>query len=160
MTLQYHTPLSPQTQLALGIDPPAPLAMADQVKFSELDALNHVNNAVYLHWFERVRVKYAQERGIAQFVGSEQEPRIVIRSAQMHYRQEMLMNEDYVVTCGCTGFRKTSFTLSQTVWSGATLRATFDCVLVLLHPDGSGRFPLPKGICDEFVRIDGATPDS
>lgn len=64
MTLLYHTSLDAATQTALGITPPAPLAMADRVRFSELDALNHVNNAVYMSWFERLRVRYTQDWGV------------------------------------------------------------------------------------------------
>ena len=69
MTLKYHQPLTQAEQVALGITSPAPLAMADQVRFSELDVLNHVNNAVYMQWFERVRVKYTQINGLARSLG-------------------------------------------------------------------------------------------
>ncbi|WP_300019077.1 thioesterase family protein [uncultured Roseobacter sp.] len=158
MTLQYHTPLSLERQLALGIDPPAPLAMADRVRFSELDVLNHVNNAVYMHWFERLRIKYTQDWGLSRYMGSGDDPRIVIRSGQIHYRQEMRMDEDYVVTCGCIAFRTTSFSLAQTLWAGGTLRATFDCVLVLLNADGSGRYPIPEDVRQKMIDIDGARP--
>ncbi|MEE4188546.1 MAG: acyl-CoA thioesterase [Roseobacter sp.] len=156
MILKYHTPLSESEQTALGIDPPAPLAMADQVRFSELDVLNHVNNAVYMQWFERLRVKYTQIFGIKRYQGSGQGPRIVIRSATIHYRQEMTLHEDYVVTCRCTAFRTTSFSMHQQLWSGGTLRATLDCVLVLLAPDGSGRYPIPEGLRAHFIENDGA----
>ncbi|WP_187430629.1 hypothetical protein ROLI_021320 [Roseobacter fucihabitans] len=156
MSLLYHTPLSPRIQQDLGITPPAPLAMADQVRFSELDVLNHVNNAVYMHWFERLRIRYTQDWGISRFRGTGKDPRIVIRSGEIHYRQEMLMDEDYVVTCGCTAFRNTSFSLSQALWSGGTLRATFECVLVMLNADGSGRYPIPAEVRERFVQIDSA----
>lgn len=159
MTLVYHTPLSPSVQSDLGITPPAPLAMADQVRFSELDVLNHVNNAVYMQWFERLRVRYTQDWGIARNVGTGHGPRIVIRSGTIHYRQEMRMDENYAVTCGCTGFRNTSFSLTQSVWSGGTLRASFDCVLVLLQPDGSGRYDIPPTVRERFIAIDGAARD-
>lgn len=159
MTLLYHTPLSPEDQSKLGITPPAPLAMADKVRFSELDVLNHVNNAVYMHWFERLRIKYTQDWGLSRYMGAGTDPRIVIRSGQIHYRQEMRMDEDYVVTCGCTGFRTTSFSLAQMLWSGGTLRATFDCVLVLLNPDGTGRYEIPAPVRKRFEAVDGATRD-
>ncbi|WP_299959216.1 acyl-CoA thioesterase [uncultured Roseobacter sp.] len=158
MTLRYHTPLSSQNQLDLGIDPPAPLAMADRVRFSELDVLNHVNNAVYMHWFERLRIRYTQDWGLSRYMGSGEDPRIVIRSGQIHYRQEMRMDEDYVVTCGCTAFRTTSFSLAQALWSGGTLRATFDCVLVLLQADGAGRYPIPGDVRQKMIDVDGAHP--
>lgn len=159
MTLAYHTPLPADVQTRLGIVPPQPLAMADQVRFSELDVLQHVNNAVYMHWFERLRVRYTQIYGLSRDLGSGVGPRIVIRSGSIHYRQEMRMDEDYVVTCGCTAFRTTSFTLHQQIWATGTLRASFDCVLVLLQPDGSGRYPVPDEIRQKFIDLDGARPE-
>ena len=159
MTLTYHTPLSPAQQVVAGVDPVQPLAMADRVRFSELDILNHVNNKLYLEWFERLRVRYSQEWGISNYGKSGVNPRIVIRSGNIRYHQEMRMDEDYVATCGCRAFRTSSYTLGQQIWSGGTLRATFDCVLVLLQPDGSGRFPIPDEIRARFIAVDGATQE-
>lgn len=156
MGLQYHTPLDTDTQLDLGINPPQPLAMADQVRFSELDALNHVNNAVYMTWFERLRVKYTQLWGLSRYTGEGNGPRIVIRSGTIHYREEMLMDENYVVTCRCSAFRNTSFTLEQQICADGRVRATLACVLVLLKQDGSGRFPIPPEVKDRFLSVDRA----
>jgi len=159
MHLIYHTPLSPAAQLAFGLTSAQPLAMADRVRFSELDVLNHVNNAVYMEWFERVRVRYTQDWGLSSYGDAPDAPRIVIRSGTIHYRQEMRMDEDYVVTCGCTAFRTSSFTMAQQLWAGGTLRATLDCVLVLLRQDGAGKFPIPDPVRRRMIEIDGAAPD-
>lgn len=159
MTLIYHTPLSPDAQTALGITPPQPFAMADQVRFSEIDALNHVNNIAYMAWFERLRVRYMQHWGISGYDSAE-DPRIVIRSGNIHYRQEMLMDEDYVTTCRCHAFRNTSFTLHQQIWSGGTLRATFDSVMVLLKPDATARVPITASVRARFREIDHATQEA
>lgn len=159
MSIIYHSPLSPDTQRALGIDTPQPFAMADRVRFGELDVLQHVNNAVYMQWFESIRVRYIKEYGLSRRLGAGPGPRIVIRSGTIHYRQEMLLDEDYVVTCGCTAFRTTSFTLHQEIWSGGMLRASFDCVLVLLNADQSGRYAIPDALRQRFSDIDGAVLD-
>ena len=159
MNVAYHTPLTPSEQAELGIDPPQPLAMADQVRFSELDVLNHVNNAVYMEWFERLRIRYTQDWRISTYDDGSDNPRIVIRSGAIHYRQEMRMDESYVVTCRCTAFRTSSFTMAQQLWSGGTLRATFDCVLVLLTEDGVGKFPIPEHVRSRFLSVDGAAPE-
>ena len=155
MRLPYHTPLSAAQQTDAGILEAQPLAMADQVRFSELDVLNHVNNAVYMTWFERLRVRYVEDWGLTTYK-SPSDPRIVIRSGSIHYRQEMRKDEDYIVTCGCTAYRMTSFSLCQQLWSGGTLRATFDCVMVLLMPDGSGRYPIPANVRSTFGATDKA----
>lgn len=160
MSIRYHTPLEAPEQLAFGLTRPAPLAMADQVRFSELDVLNHVNNAVYMQWFERVRVRYTQLWGLSRYLGRGHDPRIVIRSGQIHYQKEMLMDEDYAVTCGCTAFRNTSFTMHQEIWAAGTRRATFDCVLVLLKQDGSDRFAIPEDVKRRFIDVDGAVSES
>lgn len=159
MDMIYHTPLPAEIQSDLGITPPAPLALADQVRFSELDVLQHVNNAVYMQWFERVRVRHTQLYGLSRNLGSGNGPRIVLRSASIHYRQEMLLDENYVVTCGVTAFRNTSFSMHQELWADGTLRASFDCVLVLLRPDGSGRFPIPEDVRRRFIDLDGAASE-
>jgi acyl-CoA thioester hydrolase len=157
MDLPYHTPLSADQQRAFGIPSPQPLAMADQVRFSELDVLNHVNNSVYMQWFERLRIRYTQDWGISRYDGGADNPRIVIRSGEIQYLREMLMDESYVVTCRCAAFRTTSYTLVQELWAGGTLRATFDCVLVNLMSDGSAKRPLPDAVKARFLSIDGAT---
>ncbi len=156
MGLVYNTPLTPAQQAVAGIDPVQPLAMADRVRFSELDVLNHVNNALYMEWFERLRVRYSQDWGISDYRIGASNPRIVIRSGTIHYRQEMRMDEDYIVTCACAAFRTSSYSLAQQIWSGGTLRATFDCVMVNLEPDGVGKRPLPADLRQRFQDIDGA----
>ena len=157
--MTYHTPLSPSAQHELGNDPVQPLALADRVRVSELDVLNHVNNAVYMEWFERLRVRYAQDWGLSDYGDHRAEsenPRIVIAQGTIKYLAEMRMDEDYVVTCRCTGFRTASYTLHQQLWAGGTLRATFDCLMVHLEPDGRGKRPLSDSIRDRFRRIDHA----
>jgi acyl-CoA thioester hydrolase len=157
MAIPFHTPLTDDEQRAFGMTDPAPLAMADQVRFSELDALDHVNNSVYMQWFERLRVRYMQTRGISDYKAKGDNPRVVIRSGSIHYQAEMRMDDIYAVTCGCSSFRTTSFSLHQEVWSSGTRRATFDCVMVLLKPDGSGqRHPLPDDVRSRLIQTDGA----
>ena len=159
MTLPYHTPLDAAQQRAAGLSDPQPLAMADQVRFSELDVLNHVNNAVYMEWFERLRVRYSQDWGLSDYGAGADRPRIVIHSGTIRYRQEMRMDETYLVTCRCSAFRTSSYSLNQQLWSGGTLRASFDCVMVMLTRDGSGRQPIPDAVRRRFTEIDGARPE-
>ncbi len=159
MNIPYLTALSPDQQRDLGLAAPQPLAMADRVRYSELDVLNHVNNGSYMEWFERLRVRYGQVWGLSPDADASKGPRTVIRSGQIHYRQEMHADETYVATCGCTAFRNTSYTLHQEIWAAGTLRATFDCVMVLLNPDGPGRMPIPQAVRERFGAVDGAAPE-
>ena len=158
MTVRYHTALTPDEQRAFGLSTPQPLAMADKVRFAELDVLRHVNNKAYMTWFETLRVAYGDLYTLKLYPSDAPLPRVVIRSGEVRYFEEMVMGEDYVTTAGVTAFRNTSYSIHQELWSGGRLRATFDCVIVTLYPDGSGRYPLPPAVRDHFERVDGATP--
>lgn len=159
MTLRYHTALSPEEQLAFGLSTPQPLAMADKVRFAELDVLRHVNNKAYMTWFETLRVAYGDLYTLHLYPKDGPLPRVVIRSGEVRYVEEMLMGEDYVTTAGVRAFRNTSYTMHQELWSGGRLRASFDCVIVTLYPDGSGRYPLPQAVRDRFETVDGAVSE-
>lgn len=158
MNLPFHTPLSPQQQLEFGLDTPQPLAIADRVRFAELDILNHVNNKAYMTWFETLRVEYFRLFADPLLDADMPHPRIVIGQGTVRYIKEMVMREDYVTTCRVTAFRTTSCTMEQQLWAG-DLRAVFTCVIVLRHPDGSGRYPIPDALCQRFIDIDKAVAE-
>lgn len=158
MTLRYHTPLDPAEQTAFGLPEPQPLAMADRVRFAELDILNHVNNKAYMEWFETLRVEY-HDRLCMPFYEGQPRPRMVLRNASIRYVREMVIGEDYVATARVVAFRTNSFTLEQQLWSG-DLRATLSGVMVSLRADGSGRYPLPEALCRQFVYRDRAAPEA
>jgi len=142
---------------AAGLSRVWPLAIRDRVKFSELDALNHVNNAAYMLWYENIRVRYFQDCGLSKY--RPDDPRIVIRRGEIDYLQEMVQGEDYIVTVRAGSYRTTSFSLLSEVWAGGTLRSTFKGVIVLLKPDGSGKMALPEAFRARIVAVDGAKAD-
>lgn len=158
MDLRYLTPLTAAEQTAQGLAAPQPLAMADRVRFSELDNQNHVNNKAYMDWFERVRIEHLN-RLIVPHYAPGPSPRVALHSATIRYHREMLADEAYIATARVASFRSSSFTLEQQIWSG-DLRASLQGILVMLRPDGSGeRYPLPETLCAYFVEDEGARLD-
>lgn len=153
--LPYLTPLSPDQQRAFGVLDPWPLAIADRVRFAELDPLNHVNNVAYLIWFESARVTYFKHVGISTYADDAVEPRIVIRRGEIDWLAEMRADEDYVILSKAVAYRTSSFTMQQEIWAGGRKRAAFTCVIVLLQPDGNRRMPIPARILDYFHEFDG-----
>jgi len=106
----------------------------------------------YMVWFETIRIRYFQDWGLTSY--SANDPRIVIRRAEIDYLAELHMDADYITTIRCTATRTTSFTLNSELWSAGTKRATFSCVVVLLTPDGSARLPIPEQVRQRFDQID------
>ena len=156
MELRYHTPLTPDVQRAQGLDAPQTQAIDDRVRYAELDVLNHVNNKAYMEWFETLRVAYF-DRFCAPCLDGLPEPRTVLRNADIRYLREMVMGETYIATARVSAFRTSSYTMVQQLWSG-DLRATLTGVMVMLRPDGSGRYPLPERLRRHFIDHDGAEP--
>ncbi|OIQ32075.1 MAG: thioesterase [Alphaproteobacteria bacterium MedPE-SWcel] len=155
MTLRYLTPLSPDEQIAHGLSDPVPMAMADRVRFSEIDILQHVNNKAYLDWFEALRVEYYNSFFRPHFKGLEQ-PRHVVRNADIHYIKEMVIGETYITTARVLSFRRTSYMIEQQIWSG-DLRATMQGVMVFRTADGTAGYPIPDSLRQQFLELDGAT---
>lgn len=155
MTVPFHTPLSPSQQLAFGLTAPQPLAIADKVRYAELDILHHVNNKSYMTWFETLRVEYFNRLCLPLYDPDAPEPRTVLRNADIRFLREMVAGEDYVATARVTAFRRTSYTIEQQLWSG-DLRAKLTGVMVMLDPNGPGRVPLPDALRDVLLTRDGA----
>ncbi|MEP0504319.1 MAG: acyl-CoA thioesterase [Paracoccaceae bacterium] len=154
MQIPFHTSLSQDDQITLGVLEPQPVARADRVHHDECDALNHVNNTSYLVWFERLRIHFTEFYGIGTLTDPNG-PKIVIRSGDVHWIAETFRGENYVTTTRCVSFRRTSMTLDQAIWVDGQKRASFTCVMVLLKRDGSGKMPIPDNIMSRLI-ADGA----
>ena len=159
MDLSFHTPLSPDEQTALGITLPQTMAMADRVRFSELDILQHVNNKSYLDWFEVSRVAYFNQFCLPHFEGQPR-PRNVLRNANVHYVQEMLLGESYIATSQVIRYRRTSYVMEQQIWTDGTLRCRMEGVMVLRTPDGREGYPVPESLISFWSEVEGATHDA
>ena len=155
MSYPAPTSLSPEEQAKYGLATPAPMALADRVRFSELDRLNHVNNTAYLVWFETARVAYMMHCGLSSYTDDTTEPRLVIRRGVTDWLKEMVADQPYMVTARAIAYRNTSFTVAQEVWSNGVCHATFECVVVILTPDGSARMPIPDAVLEYFHTVDG-----
>ncbi|MFV1442307.1 MULTISPECIES: acyl-CoA thioesterase [unclassified Phaeobacter] len=158
MDLIFHTPLSPEAQRHHGLETPQPLAMADLVRFSELDILHHVNNKAYLSWFETLRVAYYDRFFAPHFTGMPT-PRNVLRNANVHYVKEMVLDESYIATARVVSFRRTSYVMEQQIWSG-DLRAKMTGVMVLRSPNGRAGYPLPDSLRAALMEQDGAVAEA
>ncbi|WP_255731580.1 thioesterase family protein [Phaeobacter sp. B1627] len=129
--------------------------MADRVRFSEIDILQHVNNKAYLDWFEALRVEYYNSFFRHHFEGLDQ-PRHVVRNADIHYIKEMVIGETYITTARVLSFRRTSYVIEQQIWSG-DLRATMQGVMVFRTADGTEGYPIPDSLRQQFIDLDRAT---
>ncbi len=154
--IPYLTPLDPEALRSADIPEPWTYGQADRVRFYELDALGHVNNTAYLRWFETVRVGWFSTYGISDYGPGD--PTFVLRAITCDYHAPMFLNEEYVVTARCTGFRNTSFTKIYAVWAGGVCKVTGSAIIVMTDKAGTTKVPLTEAMQAVLMERDGAEP--
>ena len=82
--------------------------LAVQATLRDTDALGHVNNAVYLNWFEEVRTSYVcSRRGLTTMT----EVDFILASTTVHFRSPVFMLEMIDMRCAPVRIGRTSWDL-------------------------------------------------
>ena len=149
----FLTPLDASALREAGIPEPWTYGMGDRVRFGELDALNHVNNVVYLRWYETLRVNYLEDYGIYKLSGPD--PKFVVKSVGLDYKAEIKRSTDYINVTRTVEMRNTSWTMEYATFVNGQITTTGTCVAVLLNQDNSKR-PLPDALRNLLITRDGA----
>lgn len=156
MTLPLLTPLDLPTLRARGVPEVFRAGQADRVRFHELDVLNHVNNAVYLSWFETFRVAYMRDHAVAAGAAPGKRAVLVLRNVDVEYRAPLHLDEVYIVAGRSMSYRRTSWKMQYAVVARGQVCALGHAVIVLMEADAVTRKALPQAFIDAIVAKDGA----
>ncbi|QMU58452.1 MAG: acyl-CoA thioesterase [Boseongicola sp.] len=126
----------------------------DRVRFYELDALNHVNNVVFLKWFETIRVTYVQDYGFSSY--GEDDPQLVVRRVTADFLAPMHQNQDYIVAARTTVVKPSSFFMEYAVVADDNICATGEAVGISLEQDGKTRREHNLIAINNVIQRDGA----
>lgn len=113
-----------------------------QVRFRDIDAFGHVNNAVFASYAEQARIRYLLDvlRPDAPF---EKQPLILARLA-IDFRSPILMGEEVTVATRVEGIGRTSFRMSHRMTAtDGRLVADLDSVLVAYDYATARPIPVP-----------------
>lgn len=149
----FLTPLDTPSLRAAGIPDPWTFGMADRVRFGEIDALNHVNNVVYLRWYETLRVIYLEHYGIYNDAGPD--PKFVVKTVGLDYKAEVMRGAPYINVARTVAMRNTSFSMEYATFVSGKITTTGTAVVVVLNADNTKR-PLTDALRNTFVTRDGA----
>lgn len=149
----FLTALGPLELRAAGIPEPWTFGMADRVRFGEIDALNHVNNVVYLRWYETLRVAYLDHYGI--YKGAGPNPKFVVKSVGLDYKAEVKRGATYINVARTTAMRNTSFSMDYATFVDGMITTTGTAVCVILNADNTKR-PLTDALRQTFITRDAA----
>lgn len=123
-----------------------PVTVELPVNWGDMDAFGHVNNTIYLRWFEQARIVYFERIGLAGRMRTEGVGPILARAA-CNYEQPLEYPDTVRIAATITKLGNTSFTMEYRVTSAKKgPAATGECVVVLVDYKRGGKVPLDEGL--------------
>jgi acyl-CoA thioester hydrolase len=123
-----------------------------RVRFRDVDAMHHVNNAVYATYLEQARVDYYAD---VLDVGLDDIDTVLV-NLEIDYRSQIELDDPVTVAMGVRSIGESSVTMGYEVRVGDRVAATAETVQVYVDPEGGGSRPLPAAWVDrmEALRAD------
>ena len=130
-----------------------PVTIELPVQWGDMDSFGHVNNIVYLRWFESARIAYFEKAGILS-----QMPDIgPIQARQViDYRLPLTYPDRLLVSATVTKLGNTSFTmLYQVVSERRGLVAEGEGIVVMFDYAKQAKTPLDEGLRARIATLEG-----
>lgn len=99
-----------------------------QIRFSDIDLMGHVNNAIYLNYFESARMHY-----LVSYLGTNWDwykNGIILKANEIEYLAPVFLTDQPIVSVFTEHIGKTSFTLSYELKVGDEIKTKGKSVLV------------------------------
>ena len=126
-----------------------PVVVPIQVRFRDLDALGHVNNAVYLTYLEVARAAYFS-RLEPDWVGK---GHFILARAEVDFLRPILLEDSVEVGVRVTRLGRSSFDMEHLVLAAGEEAARGKTVQVWL--EGGRPAPLPQEVRARIVAVEG-----
>lgn len=133
-----------------------PVVLTIPVQWGEMDAYGHVNNAVFLRYFESARVQYLDRCG---FLASYDRDGIgaILHSTDCRFRRPLFYPDTIQVGCRATDVADDRFTTRYRIVSLAAGAVAADGSAVVVSYDyrANGRAELPAQIRRLIAQLEG-----
>ena len=120
----------------------------ERVRFGDLDAMRHLNNVVFLRYFETARISYLRHLIPSHDPAHPEDDQFGLIFAECHinYRAPVLFDEELVVRCSVADVRRSSFRVPFEMHVGDRLCAEGYGVLVGFDYAAQRATPLPESL--------------
>lgn len=85
------------------------------VRFNDIDVFGHVNNALYLSYFEEARMTFFNE--VLGLKHDWIKQGLILARAVVEYKSPLLLNETALIKVHCSNVGNKSFTLSYSIYN-------------------------------------------
>lgn len=120
------------------------------IQFRDLDAMGHVNNAVYASFLEHARTLYIDE----VFGGRPEEISVALVNLEIDFKRQVRFGETVTVGVGVTEIGESSVTMEYEVRTGDDLVATGSTILVTIDDEGNSRV-IPDEVRERVEEYEG-----
>lgn len=113
----------------------------------ELDPYGHLNNAVFVNWFEHGRLCYLRDRGMSYTsIPETHGVRIVVVQQDVTYKAEVRLGDLLDLTTTIARFGNTSFTFEHTLTGEGGAVAGLAKVSMVCTGDDGRAIPIPSAL--------------
>jgi YbgC/YbaW family acyl-CoA thioester hydrolase len=113
----------------------------------ELDPYGHLNNSVFVNWFEHGRLCYLRDRGMSYTsIPETYRVRIVVVQQDVTYKAEVRLGDVLDLTTKITRFGNTSFTFEHTLASEDGEVASSAKVSMVCTGEDGRAVPIPAAL--------------
>lgn len=127
-----------------------------EVRYADLDAQGHLNNARYLTFFEQARIQYFRHLGLFSAQGSFMDFGIILADVHIAFRAPVLWGMDIRVGVKTLKLGNKSMTVSQCLRNGpdGALMAEGQVVMVAYDYHSGATIPIPETWRETIARFD------
>jgi acyl-CoA thioester hydrolase len=120
----------------------------ERVRFGDLDAMRHLNNVVFLRYFETARIAFIRELLPSHDPAHPESERFGLIFAECHinYRSPVYFDEEVAVECSIGEIRRSAFQVNFTMRVAERLAAEGYGWLVGFDYSAERPEPLPEGL--------------
>lgn len=125
-----------------------------EVRFRDLDSLGHVNNAVYLTYFEVARIAYIARLGLSDPV----RPTMLLARIEVDYLRPVHLGEPVEIGLRTSVVGTKSFTLDCELTASGEPAARAKSVQVWFDPAQGRSVPIPDEVRAKIAAFEGGSP--
>lgn len=122
-----------------------------EIRFADIDAMGHVNNAVYFSYFEQARIHFFRE-----MIGGKWDwttDGILVAHNEIDYKMPVLLNDHIEIHTWCSQIGQKSFTVHYEVRRGEQICSSGKSVLVCFNHATQKTQEIPSIWRDMLVQL-------
>lgn len=114
------------------------------VRSYEVDSYSHLNNGVFLSWFEQSRLDYLGSLGFSYDGFAQRKQWIVVARTEVDFRLPLHLGDELTVETRIEHFGRSSVRFGQRMLRGSDELACEATTIMVFSGEGGGSVPIPE----------------